>query len=160
MFVEIKKGKNKEENYQILLSNLEYFLSKDDERITTLSNLSAYLDYFLEDINWVGFYLYKDSELHLGPFQGLPACTKIEIGNGVCGTAAFEKKTLIVENVDSFPGHIACDSGSKSEIVVPIIRHHRLIGVLDIDSPSLSRFDNTDKLYLEKVVDKLVDILY
>jgi GAF domain-containing protein len=159
MFTEIEKGKTKEENYKILLENLQYFLSKDDEEVTTFSNLSAYLNYFLDDINWVGFYLYKDGELHLGPFQGLPACTKIKMGNGVCGTVASTKKTVIVEDVSAFVGHIACDSNSMSEIVVPIVRHHRLIGVLDIDSPSLKRFDHTDQNYLEKVIDKLVDIL-
>ena len=159
MFVEIQKGKTKEENYEILLENLPYFLSKEDEHITTYSNLSAYLNYFLDEINWVGFYLFQNGELHLGPFQGLPACTKIKLGNGVCGTAASKKETVIVDDVDQFPGHIACDSNSKSEIVVPIIRHHRLIGVLDIDSPKIKRFDHQDQLYLEKVIDKLVDIL-
>ena len=135
------------------------FLSKNDEQITKYSNLSAYLNYFLDDINWVGFYLRKDSELILGPFQGLPACTKIAMGNGVVGFAASTMKTQIVDDVDAFEGHIACDSNSKSEIAVPIIRHHRVIGVLDIDSPIEKRFDSTDRLYLEKVIDKLVDIL-
>lgn len=159
MFTEIQKGKTKEDNYKILLANLEFFLSKKDEHITTYSNLSAYLNYFLDDINWVGFYLRKDSELILGPFQGLPACTKISIGNGVVGTAASTMKTQIVDDVDEFPGHIACDANSKSEITVPIIHHHRVIAVLDIDSPSKKRFDHTDQNYLEKVIDKLVDIL-
>ena len=159
MFVEIQKGKTKEENYKILLASLEHFLSKNDDHITTYSNLSAYLNYFLDDTNWVGFYLRKDSELILGPFQGLPACTKIALGNGVVGTAASTQKTQIVEDVDAFPGHIACDSNSQSEICVPIIHHHRVIGVLDIDSPIKNRFDHTDQNYLEKVIDKLVDIL-
>jgi len=159
MFVEIQKGKTKEETYKILVSNLDYFLSKNDEDITNYSNLSAFLNYFLDDINWVGFYLRKDSELILGPFQGLPACTKIAMGNGVVGFAASTMKTQIVDDVDAFEGHIACDSNSKSEIAVPIIRHHRVIGVLDIDSPIEKRFDSTDRLYLEKVIDKLVDIL-
>jgi len=159
MFVEIQKGKTKEETYKILVSNLDYFLSKNDEDITNYSNLSAFLNYFLDDINWVGFYLRKDSELILGPFQGLPACTKIAMGNGVVGFAASTMKTQIVDDVDAFEGHIACDSNSKSEIAVPIIHHHRVIGVLDIDSPIEKRFDSTDRLYLEKVIDKLVDIL-
>ncbi len=159
MFTEIPKGSSKEENYEILLTNLNHLLSKKDEHITTYANLSALLNYFLDDINWVGFYLYKDNELHLGPFQGLPACTKISLGNGVCGTAASKKETVIVEDVDQFEGHIACDANSKSEIVVPIVRHHRLIGVLDIDSPTVKRFNHKDQLYLEKVIEKLVDIL-
>ena len=159
MFIEIEKGKTKEENYKILVSNLEFFLSKKDEDITTYSNLSAYLNYFLDNINWVGFYLRKDSELYLGPFQGLPACSKINIGSGVVGKAASTMKTQIVDDVNAFDGHIACDKNSKSEITVPIIHHHRVIGVLDIDSPIKKRFDHTDQNYLEKVIDKLVDIL-
>ena len=121
MFVKIEKGKTKIENYKILLSNLEYFLSKDDDFITSLSNLSAFLDYFLDDINWVGFYLFDGTKLYLGPFQGLPACTQIKLGVGVCGTSANERKTYVVDDVESFSGHIACDGNSKSEIVIPII---------------------------------------
>lgn len=159
MFVKIEKGKNKIENYEILLENVQYYLSKADLLVTNLSNLSAYLNYFLDDINWVGFYLYDNKKLYLGPFQGLPACTEIKIGVGVCGTSAKTKESLVVEDVDSFASHIACDSNSKSEIVIPILVNKQLIGVLDIDSPRLSRFDSEDKLYLEKVIEKLVDIL-
>lgn len=159
MFVEIEKGKTKLENYEILLQNLEYFIVKEDTLITTLSNLSAYLNYFLDEINWVGFYLFDGEKLYLGPFQGLPACTLIHIGSGVCGSSARDRKTYVVTDVAAFPSHIACDGNSNSEIVVPIIKNKRLIGVLDIDSPKLSRFDETDKIYLEKVVAKLVDIL-
>lgn len=159
MFVPIEKSKDKKENYDILLTNLEYFLSKDDHNITTYANLSAYLDYFLDDINWVGFYLFDGFELYLGPFQGLVACTKIKLGVGVCGTSAQTRKTVIVEDVHQFEGHIACDSNSNSEIVVPIIRNGELLGVLDIDSPVKNRFDQIDQLYLEEVIKKLVDIL-
>lgn len=159
MFVPIEKGKTKKDNYDILIQNLEYFLYKEDKDITTYSNLSAYLNYFLEDINWVGFYLKMDEKLVLGPFQGLPACTEIKIGSGVCGNAALDMVTYIVNDVDLFPGHIACDSNSNSEIVVPIIKENRLIGVLDIDSPIKNRFDDVDKLYLEKVIAKLIDII-
>lgn len=159
MFIPIEKKANKEENYKLMLEQLEHFLYDKDQTITTLSNLSAFLNYFLDDINWVGFYLYDGEKLFLGPFQGLPACTLIELGNGVCGNSAKERKTYVVKDVDAFPGHIACDSNSKSEIVVPIVKYNQLIGVLDIDSPSLSRFDEIDQLYLEKVIEKLVDII-
>jgi GAF domain-containing protein len=159
MFIEIEKGKTKEENYIILLANLSYFLDKNDHRTTTLSNMSAYLNYFLDDINWVGFYLFDGSKLYLGPFQGLPACTIINLGSGVCGNSAQDQKTYVVKDVNQFPGHIACDGASNSEIVLPIILNDTLFGVLDIDSPSFSRFDEIDQLYLEKVLAKLVDIL-
>ena len=159
MFVNIEKSLDKTENYEILLSNLDYYIIQGDSLITNLSNLSAYLNYFLDDINWVGFYLYDGSKLILGPFQGLPACTIIQIGNGVCGLSAKEKKSIIVKDVNEFKFHITCDSNSKSEIAVPIVKNGQLIGVLDIDSPSLSRFDNVDKIYLEKIIIKVVDIL-
>jgi L-methionine (R)-S-oxide reductase len=159
MFVNIKKSSNTEENYGILLANLEYYIVKDDNLVTNLSNLSAYLNYFLDDINWVGFYLFDGEILYLGPFQGLPACTRIGLGNGVCGTSASTRKSLVVEDVHSFESHIGCDSASNSEIVIPIIKNGDLIGVLDIDSPSFSRFNETDRKYLEKVIMKLVDIL-
>ena len=159
MFVAIEKGKTKKENYEILLEGLNHFLIKDENEVTKLSNLSAYLNYFLDDVNWVGFYLYDGEKLYLGPFQGLPACTLIKMNSGVCGTSAFERITYVVDDVDAFPGHIACDGASKSEIVVPIIKNDQLFGVLDIDSPNYSRFDETDKFYLEKVIDKLIDIL-
>lgn len=161
MFTEIAKGTTKEETYEILLSHLDGFIVKEESLMTTLANLSAYLNYFIDDINWVGFYLYDGEKLFLGPFQGLPACTMIQIGSGVCGTAAETKTTQVVDDVDQFPGHIACDGNSKSEIVVPIIaKTGSFIGVLDIDSPLPARFDQTDRAYLEKVIDKLVDIAW
>lgn len=159
MFVNIEKSDDKTQNYEILISNLEYYIIKGDNLVTNLSNLSAYLNYFLDDINWVGFYLYDGDKLYLGPFQGLPACTEIKMGNGVCGTSAKLRKSIMVEDVDSFDSHIGCDSASKSEIVIPIIKNNKLIGVLDIDSPSYSRFNDVDKLYLEKVIAKFVDKL-
>lgn len=159
MFIEVEKGKTKKENYEILLTNLEYFLSSNDKFVTSLSNLSAILNYFLDEINWVGFYLFDGEKLYLGPFQGLPACTEIRLGNGVCGSSAQERKTYVVKDVHAFPGHIACDGASNSEIVVPIVKNEELIGVLDIDSPIHSRFDEEDQFYLEKVINKLVDIL-
>lgn len=161
MFANIPKGTTKEENYEILLSHLDQFIVQTEAHITTLSNLSAYLNYFLDDINWVGFYLFNGESLFLGPFQGLPACTFIPLGSGVCGTAAKTQTTQVVNDVNQFAGHIACDSNSQSEIVVPIIdKKGILVGVLDIDSPLKSRFDQTDRVYLEKVIDKLVDIAW
>ena len=159
MFIPVEKSKDKTENYEIMMTNLEHFLYKGDTTITALSNLSAFLNYFLDDVNWVGFYLYDGAKLVLGPFQGLPACTEIKLGSGVCGNSAKEQVTYVVEDVASFPGHIACDSNSSSEIVVPIIVNNELFGVLDIDSPVKNRFDQIDKHYLEKVIDKLVDIV-
>ena len=159
MFTNIEKGTNKNENYEILISNLDYYIIKSDNLITNLSNLSALLDYFLDDINWVGFYLYDGVKLYLGPFQGLPACTQIALGNGVCGVSAKSRESLIIEDVHKFQNHIGCDSASNSEIVIPIIKNDKLIGILDIDSPLFSRFNNTDKLYLEKVIGNLVDKL-
>lgn len=158
MFVAVEKGKTKKENYEILLDSLDHFIVKEDNFITTLSNLSAILNYFLNDINWVGFYLFDGEKLYLGPFQGLPACTEIRLGNGVCGSAAKEQKTYIVDDVNSFPGHIACDSASNSEIVVPIVIDQKLYGVLDIDSPLINRFDEIDKVNLEKIVEKLISL--
>jgi len=157
MFTKIDLGNDKDSIYKGILEQAKYLLDKDENIITNLSNASALLNVYLKDINWVGFYIYDGYELYLGPFQGLPACTKIKVGNGVCGVAAETRKTLVVKNVDEFPGHITCDSASKSEIVVPIIKDG-LYGVLDIDSPILNRFDDTDKLYLEKFVALIVDL--
>jgi L-methionine (R)-S-oxide reductase len=109
----------------------------------------------MKDINWVGFYLLENNKLVLGPFQGRPACTDIELGKGVCGTAAKELKTMLVPDVHEFPGHIACDERSRSEIVVPILKNGTLWGVLDLDSPLVGRFDSDDQKFLEEVVRNL-----
>lgn len=126
---------------------------------TNLANVSAILMNHLPRINWVGFYLH-DSEsqaLLLGPFQGLPACLKIPVGKGVCGTAARQLVTVLVDDVEKFPGHIACDARSRSEIVIPLVTSgRRLLGVLDVDSPELARFDDTDRAGLEQLVRQLV----
>ena len=129
--------------------------------IANLSNASALLNQFLERINWVGFYLWDEekNELVLGPFQGLPACVRIPFGKGVCGTAAEKRETLVVPDVNQFPGHIACDANSQSEIVIPMIKNDQLIGVLDIDSPEVNRFDEIDKKKLEEFVAALVNHL-
>lgn len=127
--------------------------------VTILSNAAALLWDSLEDINWAGFYLARGGRLELGPFQGKPACTLIEFGKGVCGTAAAEDRTQLVKNVHEFPGHIACDSASNSEIVVPIHKSGEIYGVLDIDSPLLGRFTEEDRKGLERFVSALENIL-
>ena len=124
--------------------------------LTNLANCSASLMAHLPAINWAGFYLLHQGELKLGPFQGLPACLRIPLGKGVCGTAAQERKLIVVDDVDKFPGHIACDSRSRSEIVLPLVREGRLLGVLDIDAPNLSRFDPSDRTGLEQIARELV----
>jgi L-methionine (R)-S-oxide reductase len=146
----------KEENYELVVKQLCSLLEGESDLIANLSNASALLNQFLADINWVGFYLLKSEELVLGPFQGLPACVRIPLGKGVCGTSAQKRETIRVEDVNLFPGHIACDAASQSEIVVPIMKDDRLIGVLDIDSPIKNRFDETDQAYLEQFVAALV----
>jgi GAF domain-containing protein len=140
--------------YKELHSEVSGILEK--EWFVNLANVSALLKQHLPDINWVGFYLACGDELLLSSFQGLPACTRIKFGKGVCGTAAETMKTQLVADVDQFPGHIVCDGASRSEIVVPLILDHKLIAVLDVDSPSLNRFDEMDKVGLEKLVKILV----
>jgi GAF domain-containing protein len=128
--------------------------------ITNLANFSALVMAHLPEINWVGFYLAQNvgqrENLVLGPFQGRPACLTIPIGKGVCGTAAFRRQTVLVADVEEFPGHIACDARSRSEIVVPVVKDGRLLGVLDIDSPKLARFDESDRNGLESLVEVLI----
>ncbi|TVX99806.1 GAF domain-containing protein [Cohnella terricola] len=147
----------KEENYSLVTKQLSSLLEGESDRIANLSNASAVLNQFLSDVNWVGFYLLKSDELVLGPFQGLPACVRIPMGKGVCGTAAQKRETIRVDDVHLFPGHIACDAASQSEIVIPLIKDNQLIGVLDIDSPSKSRFDEVDQECLERFVETLVN---
>lgn len=142
---------DKAEQYQSLLPQIEALLSGETDLVANLANLTAALR---EQFNWfwVGFYLVKNDELVLGPFQGPVACTRIQKGKGVCGAAWQQEKTLIVPDVELFPGHIACSSLSRSEIVVPVFLDHKVIGVLDVDSEALDQFDQTDAQYLEKLV--------
>jgi len=135
--------------YRELARDLEALLSGERDLIANAANTSALLFDALPDLNWAGFYLYKSGELVLGPFQGKPACVRIAIGKGVCGTAAQRLETVRVEDVNQFPGHIACDSASNSEIVIPLSRGNELLGVLDLDSPRLRRFDDADQRGLE-----------
>ena len=152
MFQSISYNGSMEENYSLLNKQLSAQLSGENHLIANLSNASALLNIFLKEINWVGFYLFEDGGLVLGPFQGLPACIRIPIGRGVCGTAAQSAKTIVVDDVDQFPGHIACDAASKSEIVIPVFKDGSLIAVLDIDSPIKNRFSKEEANYLEQFV--------
>lgn len=153
--VETYRGK-REENYDLVIKQLAALLEGETNTVANLSNASALLNQFLDRVNWVGFYVLEDGELVLGPFQGLPACVRIPLGRGVCGSSAQEKKTFKVEDVHQFPGHIACDAASQSEIVVPLIKDGELLGVLDIDSPEKNRFDELDQSKLEQFVQELV----
>lgn len=142
--------------YETLSKQLDALLEGETDLIANLSNASALLNQFLDNINWVGFYLMRDGELVLGPFQGLPACVRIAVGRGVCGTAVSEQKTMLVDDVHAFPGHIACDAASNSEIVVPLLKNNEVIGVLDIDSPLKARFTLEDQQGLELFVQTLL----
>ena len=146
-----------ETDYTLLLAQLQAVTESERDTIANLSNTSAVLNMNLEEINWVGFYLVRKEQLVLGPFQGKPACIRIDFGKGVCGTAAQTGVTQLVENVHEFPGHIACDGASTSEIVIPIRRDGRLVAVLDIDSPVLSRFTTEDQKGLEQCAALLED---
>ncbi|MGE7600863.1 GAF domain-containing protein [Peribacillus sp. NPDC097675] len=152
--VEMYQGK-KDENYALVQKQLVALIEDEPNMIANLSNSAALLNQFLSDINWVGFYLAEEDQLVLGPFQGLPACVRIPLGKGVCGTSAAERKTMRVEDVHQFPGHIACDATTRSEIVIPLMKDGKLIGVLDIDSPITNRFDESDQQGLEKFTDIL-----
>ncbi len=142
----------KTELYKYLAEQLKALLEAERDAIANAANFSSLLFYTLPGLNWAGFYIYKEGELVLGPFQGRPACVRIALGQGVCGTAAERRETVIVKNVHEFPGHIACDSASNSEIVLPLIHKEKLFGVLDLDSPVLERFDDEDKEGLERLV--------
>ncbi len=146
----IKNELSLEEKYRLLEKQIQSLLNKDENILSNLSNFIAALKQTFNKISWVGFYLFDGRRLYLGPFQGKVACTLIEIGKGVCGTSAEKRQSVIVEDVNNFPGHIACDPESRSEIVIPIIKDDNLFGVLDLDSKELNSFNETDKKYLEK----------
>lgn len=152
MFEVTNYSGNKAKDYALLLKQLEALIDGESDKVTLLANAAALLNQFLDEINWVGFYIWKEDELVLGPFQGLPACTRIAYGKGVCGTAVQKRESIRVADVNQFPGHIACDAASQSEIVIPIIVNDSIYGVLDIDSPITDRFDETDQDYLEQFV--------
>ena len=149
-------------DYELLIQQAEALTKDCPHLIANLANISSLLFTTLEDINWAGFYLLEETsdKLILGPFQGNPACIEIQLGKGVCGTAASEDKTQLVPDVHLFPGHIACDSASRSEIVVPVHKNSKVVGVLDIDSPSLSRFTEEDQSGLKKLVSVLEKTIF
>ncbi len=142
--------------YRDLPASLESLLTGETDALANLANACALLAQALQRINWCGFYLARGKELVLGPFQGKPACVRIPLGKGVCGTAAARRKPLVVPDVNAFPGHIACDAASRSEIVIPIVEDGALRGVLDVDSPEFGRFDDVDREGLEKFVRVLI----
>ncbi len=146
-------------DYDLLAAQMQALAEGVESEISNLANASALLYQTLADLNWAGFYLYQGGELRLGPFQGKPACTRIAIGKGVCGTAAQRDETVVVEDVHQFPGHIACDGASNSEIVIPIHKNGALYGVLDIDSPLFERFGAAEKEGFEKFVSALENVL-
>ena len=148
---------SKPEAYRLLAAQLAGLLEGERDLIANAANFSALLYHTLPRLNWAGLYLHKGGELVLGPFQGKPACVRIALGQGVCGTAAESRRTVLVENVHEFPGHIACDGASNSEVVVPLLRGGRLVGVLDLDSPALARFDAEDRAGLERLAEIFLD---
>ena len=156
MFSKLTYNGSTIEQYETLSKQLDALLTGENDVIANLSNASALLNQFLTEINWVGFYLMKDGELVLGPFQGLPACVRIPVGRGVCGSAVEQKKTFVVGDVHAFPGHIACDAASNSEIVIPLIKNDEVIGVLDIDSPIKNRFSAEDEQGLTIFINALM----
>jgi GAF domain-containing protein len=144
---------NKAEQYQQLIAQCKALLHGERHRVANAANLSALLFNSLPNLNWLGFYFLEQGELVVGPFQGLPACVRIALGKGVCGTAALTRESQLVADVHAFEGHIACDSASQSELVVPLIQNGELIGVLDIDSPLLNRFDAEDQVAFERIAE-------
>jgi GAF domain-containing protein len=143
---------SKDELYADVLGAADALTANEPDAIANMANVAALLWQYLPDLNWAGFYRLVEGELVLGPFQGKPACIRIALGSGVCGTAAATRETQVVADVHAFPGHIACDAASRSELVVPIVVGDRLIGVLDLDSPSAGRFDSADAAACEKLV--------
>lgn len=149
--IKLSSATEKAEIYRELLPQLESLVSGENDFIANTANLSAALKQALPYASWVGFYFVKEGELVVGPFQGKVACTRIRIGGGVCGTAAAQKKTIVVSNVAEFPGHIYCDPDSKSEIVVPLLKDGKVVGVLDVDSSDYNSFDSVNAENLERV---------
>jgi len=148
-----------QQNYELLISQVTALTQGESDMIANMANISAVVFNGLADINWAGFYIYKQSQLVLGPFQGSPACIRIPMGRGVCGSAAETQEIQVVNNVHDFAGHIACDAASNSEIVIPIVKNGQTVGVFDLDSPSFSRFDGCDAEYLSKIVDILANTI-
>lgn len=157
IFATVKKN-DKTAVYQFLTEQTPLLLADERDWLANSANLSSLIFHTLPHLNWAGFYWLKNGELVLGAFQGKPACVRIAVGKGVCGTAAASRETVVVENVHDFPGHIACDTASNSEIVIPLLKNGALLGVLDIDSPVLNRFDEQDKKGLEQCVQAFLEL--
>ena len=153
------KVKDREENYRLMTATAKDFIRDETDLVALLSNLSSLVKVYVEDLNWVGFYILKGEDLVLGPFQGFPACSRIGMGKGVCGKAALESSPLIVDDVHQFPGHITCDSDSASEMVIPFFKAGKVYGVLDLDSPMPSRFTDLELKYLGEIVALLTAFL-
>ncbi len=159
MFTTSTLSGSKPEQYAQLLEQARGLLYGEHDRIANAANLSALVYHSLPDLNWVGFYFYDGNELVVGPFQGLPACVRIPLHKGVCGAAASTRQTQRVEDVHAFPGHIACDAASRSELVVPLVRNGELVGVFDLDSPLPGRFDAEDQQGLEAIAQAWIEAL-
>lgn len=153
--VNLIKDKTQEEKYKLMLFSLKGQLDSETDALANLSNAAALAYAFAEQLNWAGFYFMKEGELVLGPFQGLPACNRIQVGKGVCGAAVVTKEIQLVPDVHLFPGHIACDGASNSELVIPIVKEGRVYGVLDLDSPVKNRFTEMEKQYFSEFVEIL-----
>lgn len=159
MFTASSLTGDKPSQYAQLASQAQALLEGEHDRIANAANLSALIYHALPDLNWVGFYFYDGRELVVGPFQGLPACVRIALDKGVCGAAARTRETQRVADVHAFPGHIACDAASRSELVVPLVRDGALIGVFDVDSPVPDRFDVEDQVGLERIAAMYLDAI-
>ncbi|MDR2655455.1 MAG: GAF domain-containing protein [Oscillospiraceae bacterium] len=154
----LKTQDPKENFYATLLKQAQALISEERNKIANLANISALLSERLENLNWAGFYLSEpDGSLVLGPFQGKPACVRIPLGKGVCGTAALSRKSQLVPDVHQFPGHIACDSATNSELVVPLLKGREVMAVMDLDSAKFGRFDSADAFYLEKLAEIIIN---
>jgi len=153
------KGSDKKENYRFMVDSAKAFFEGETDLIALVSNLSALIKVYVDDLNWAGFYFVKGGELVLGPFQGLPACVRIALGKGVCGAAVKEKKPIMVPDVHKFPGHIVCDSASASELVIPFFKDGEVYGVLDMDSALPDRFTDMELEYLSEITALLTDFL-
>ena len=153
------KSADKTEQYRELAEQARGLLHGESDRVANAANFAALVYHALPDLNWAGFYFFDGTELVVGPFQGKPACVRIALGRGVCGTAAATRQTQVVRDVEEFPGHIPCDSASRSEIVVPLFDGERLIGVWDVDSPSVARFDDDDRAGMEMLASIFVESL-
>ncbi len=153
----IQSSATKSETYDLLLKQVDILIENEDNLIANLANITSVLKHSMSNVIWAGFYLFDENknELVLGPFQGKLACTRINFGKGVCGTAIERKESIVVEDVENFPGHIYCDTDSCSEVVIPIIVNDLVKGVLDVDSSHTGNFDETDRIYLEQLVDKI-----